>query len=157
MYRRVTGDDMATDYGQRLLDPRWQKLRLKVFERDNYTCINCGDADSPLHCHHLRYFRNAEPWDYHEVMLVTLCDPCHEAVHGGKLLPEEWLGITMRYFGATKDDLRAMAGAFSHIPSRLVLDDDDWTSIVDGIANVVESIVRARVDAETPEPDYFGA
>ena len=36
-------------YSEKLRDPRWQKARLKVLERDNWTCVNCGETErTPL-------------------------------------------------------------------------------------------------------------
>lgn len=65
-------------YSQKLLDPRWQKCRLKVLERDNFTCLACGDTTKTLHVHHGFYMPNTDPWDHHEDSLYTLCHECHE-------------------------------------------------------------------------------
>jgi hypothetical protein len=35
-------------YSDKLKDPRWQKKRLEVFERDGWCCQCCGDSESPL-------------------------------------------------------------------------------------------------------------
>ena len=29
-------------YYAKLRDPRWQRIRLKVMERDHYACLTCG-------------------------------------------------------------------------------------------------------------------
>lgn len=65
-------------YSQKLKDPRWQKKRLEILNRDNFTCRYCGDAKTELHIHHLSY--NGEPWQQHNDKLVTLCKHCHKAV-----------------------------------------------------------------------------
>ena len=59
-------------------DPRWQKLRLKVFERDNFTCKGCGAKDKPLHAHHIRYC--GEIWESPLEDLVTQCKDCHASL-----------------------------------------------------------------------------
>lgn len=59
-------------------DPRWQKKRLEIFERDKFTCIFCGCKDKTLHAHHLLYIDNLKPWEYNEHLIVTLCEDCHE-------------------------------------------------------------------------------
>lgn len=64
-------------YKEKLKDPRWQKMRLKVFERDEWYCARCGDSKSTLHVHHRYYLPNADPWDYPMEALVTLCENCH--------------------------------------------------------------------------------
>lgn len=64
-------------YLQKLRDPRWQKKRLEVFERDDWRCQNCKDSDSTLHVHHRWYEQGREPWDYPKEALITLCEECH--------------------------------------------------------------------------------
>lgn len=69
-------------YAERLLDPRWQQLRLRVFERDNWTCRNCGNKDRTLNAHHVHYHPYAEgPWDYEPEGIITLCSDCHSDEH----------------------------------------------------------------------------
>src|SRR5205085_12374091 len=65
-------------YAQKLKDPRWQKKRLEVMNRDNFTCRMCGDDKSHLNVHHLYYAESGNPWDVHESALLTLCETCHE-------------------------------------------------------------------------------
>lgn len=65
-------------YWQRLLDPRWQQKRLEILRRDNFTCHLCFEPDKTLHVHHFLYRKNAEPWEYPDHELVTLCEECHE-------------------------------------------------------------------------------
>lgn len=62
-------------YSEKLKDPRWQKLRLKVLERDNFSCVVCGSADKMLHVHHSKYSK--EPWSAPLENLHTLCEECH--------------------------------------------------------------------------------
>lgn len=66
-----------TTYQEKLKDPRWQKKRLQVFERDNWACIKCGGTDVSLHVHHKKYY--SEPWDAPMEDLETLCRFCHES------------------------------------------------------------------------------
>jgi len=64
-------------YWQKLKDPRWQKKRLEIFTRDNFTCLNCESKDKTLHVHHTAYVKGLEPWEYSQ-SLITLCEPCHQ-------------------------------------------------------------------------------
>jgi hypothetical protein len=65
-------------YLDKLKDPRWQRKRLEIFERDNFTCRLCNDNLSQLQLHHLIYFKKEIPiWDYNNNLLITLCDSCH--------------------------------------------------------------------------------
>lgn len=66
------------NYQEKLSDPRWQKKRLKIFERDNWTCRKCGDQSTTLAIHHLYYLDNTDPWDYPDDALLTLCKTCHD-------------------------------------------------------------------------------
>jgi hypothetical protein len=66
-----------TKYSDKLKDPRWQKKRLEILERDEWCCRQCYDSESPLAVHHLRYIPGKEPWDYLPEQLITLCESCH--------------------------------------------------------------------------------
>lgn len=66
-------------YAEKLKDPRWQRKRLEILQRDDFTCRACGAKTETLHVHHIRYFRGRNPWDYKEFYLVTLCERCHES------------------------------------------------------------------------------
>lgn len=68
---------MANTYSEKLKDPRWQKKRLKILERDNFTCKLCGDNKTTLHIHHFKYINGNDPWEYDDKDLVTLCKNCH--------------------------------------------------------------------------------
>lgn len=71
-------------YSEKLLDPRWQQMRLRVFERDNFTCVSCKSKEKTLHAHHPQYHPFAEgPWDYDVADIVTLCEDCHKDEHTG--------------------------------------------------------------------------
>lgn len=78
---------MAKTYIELLKDPRWQKKRLEILQRDSWKCINCDDDKTSLQVHHKQYRYGAKPWDYEEWELETLCEPCHEqATKQSKLL-----------------------------------------------------------------------
>jgi hypothetical protein len=64
-------------YSEKLKDPRWQKKRLEILERDHWACVSCGEKDETLHIHHMFYFYGKEPWDIHNGFLITLCKSCH--------------------------------------------------------------------------------
>jgi len=66
-----------TSYSEKLRDPRWQKKRLCVMQRDGFACRDCGDEKSTLQVHHCRY-EKGEPWEVDDQFLLTLCGSCHE-------------------------------------------------------------------------------
>lgn len=65
-------------YKEKLLDPRWQKKRLEIFQRDHFTCLDCGYMGRTLSVHH-GYYPKCEPWECPDEFLWTLCEVCHEA------------------------------------------------------------------------------
>lgn len=67
-------------YTEKLLDPRWQRKRLEVLSRDEFTCRHCRDKKSTLHVHHLRYIKGRNPWEYETQELITLCETCHREI-----------------------------------------------------------------------------
>lgn len=71
-------------YLEKLKDPRWQKKRLEIFERDEWKCFACGNSKETLHIHHTAYIKDKDPWDYDNDMLVTLCERCHKDEHDMK-------------------------------------------------------------------------
>ena len=64
-------------YSEKLKDPRWQKKRLEIFTRDDWTCVICGDKTTNLQVHHCVY-RKLDPWDYPDFLYQTLCANCHQ-------------------------------------------------------------------------------
>lgn len=68
-----------SEYKKKFLDPRWQKKRLQILERDKFSCCKCGDTENTLHVHHKYYIWNQEPWDAKDESLETLCAECHES------------------------------------------------------------------------------
>lgn len=49
-------------------------------ERDEFSCANCGDDKSTLNVHHHFYTKGANPWEYDNKDLSTLCQTCHEYI-----------------------------------------------------------------------------
>lgn len=70
----------AKTYSDNLKDPRWQKLRLKIMERDEFKCRQCLDDKEQLQIHHIKYIANKLPWEYPEELLETLCVDCHKSI-----------------------------------------------------------------------------
>lgn len=64
------------EYAELLKDPRWQRRRLEILNRDGWRCCQCEDAEKTLHVHH-RYYDGRKPWDYEPEALMTLCVDCH--------------------------------------------------------------------------------
>lgn len=68
-------------YSEKLKDPRWQRKRLEILQRDNFECQWCGDKEATLHVHHFYYKKSGNPWDVEDHALVALCESCHSFEH----------------------------------------------------------------------------
>lgn len=70
--------DVMKTYSEKLRDPRWQRKRLEILQRDNFTCRDCHAKDKTLHVHHCLY-EKGDPWETDDRFLLTLCEGCHES------------------------------------------------------------------------------
>lgn len=94
------------DYKQKLLDPRWQRKRLEVLQRDEWRCQKCFNGESTLHVHHHYYERGNDPWDYTMEALVTLCADCHEGETKYRPIEEQALLNAMREIGLFHEQIQ---------------------------------------------------
>jgi hypothetical protein len=118
-----------TSYSEKLRDPRWQKKRLCVMQRDGFACRDCGDADSTLHVHHC-YYEKGDPWQTDEKFLLTLCENCHEARGELEADGRRMLGMIFINSSNAKDDesLRELVISMaqnSHEKGGLIIVNDD--------------------------------
>jgi len=67
----------------------FQAWRKKVFERDNYTCIICGERGGELNPHHILPFADYPQYRFDIDNGMTLCREHHYNLHTKSL----WLGI----------------------------------------------------------------
>ena len=69
------------DFFAQYKDPRWQKKRLQIMERDGFKCKSCQAEHIPLNVHHkVPYRANAKPWEYKDDELITICEDCHKKI-----------------------------------------------------------------------------
>lgn len=78
------GGLMSKKYSEKLKNPKWQKKRLEIMERDGWSCQICDNKSKTLNVHHLFYEYGKDPWDYNNHQLVTLCEECHKREHDSK-------------------------------------------------------------------------
>ena len=72
------------NYSEQLKSPLWQKKRLEIMQRDNFTCQDCGDTESQLQVHHKSYTYGNNVWEYENDNLITLCETCHSCLTDSK-------------------------------------------------------------------------
>lgn len=103
-----------SEYSKKLLDPRWQKKRLEVLQRDKFTCQSCKDNERTLHVHHCYYEWDKDPWTYNNNTLITLCAICHE--YETDNLKDARLDFitTLSSFVLLADDYNELTLSFSH-------------------------------------------
>lgn len=106
-------------YAELLKHPLWQKRRLEIFVRDNWTCQRCdysladaekeGNTANQFHAHHTIYFYKRKPWDYEDKYLYTLCSKCHD--YETKHLKTAWqlLRESISGSGLFSDEIYALA------------------------------------------------
>ena len=98
-------------YLKLLKDPRWQKKRLEIFQRDNFQCRICGDKEETLHVHHKIYIGDNPPWKSENKDLLTVCSDCHNLISNNIILDTQKIfykrvrqeGVT--YFVLTPHDM----------------------------------------------------
>jgi len=102
-----------SEYTKKFKDPLWQEKRLRIMERDMFSCRSCFRKDNTLNVHHKYYILDKDPWDYEDGALVTLCEECHELEHSEKKQYEQLLIQTLYNSGFLADDLREIACGFN--------------------------------------------
>jgi 5-methylcytosine-specific restriction endonuclease McrA len=108
------GIQMPT-YAQKLKDPRWQKKRLEILERDEWMCSHCASTTRTLHVHHLRYAESRDPWDSLTEDLITLCETCHEQEERDRPAADKDLAVALKESGLPIDIVRELARLVNHL------------------------------------------
>lgn len=101
-------------YTEKFKDPRWQKKRLKILERDKFKCQECGSKKDTLHIHHKYYENDKDSWEYPDTALITLCEFCHKMEQSGKKDFENQLIKSLYNLGFLSADIGSMASAFNN-------------------------------------------
>lgn len=105
-----------TTYSEQLSSPKWQRKRLEVFERDNFTCLSCGATGEQLQIHHVNYVYGKLPEDYETSELITLCKECHECITA-KIKQCNWIvrimGNSVEKLDLVSDILFAVSNKYS--------------------------------------------
>ena len=110
----ITGMQMAKlTYREQLLHPNWQRKRLEMLEKAQWTCGNCGETEATLHVHHRRYVKGRMVWDYDEEELEVLCDSCHAEHHAHRELLDRILADAASFGASTAEAVGLLGGYFA--------------------------------------------
>lgn len=121
-------------YSEQFKDPRWQKKRPKILERDNFTCQECGSKKHTLHIHHKYYENNKKVWEYLDTALITLCENCHKLEQSIKKENESTLIKSLYDLGFTSSNISGIAGGFSKLK---IPKDEDLTNVAYDIYKIL--------------------
>lgn len=77
---------------------RFQKLRKRILNRDNYTCQRCAikfgkrnkSINEDLQCHHIKSLRDFPHLAYDENNLIIVCQRCNFDLGNSNVLDFEW-------------------------------------------------------------------
>jgi 5-methylcytosine-specific restriction endonuclease McrA len=103
------------EYKEQLESPEWQKKRLFIMERDNFTCQRCNSQTKPLVVHHIMYLPYRKPWEYDGEYLITLCKDCHAYEHATQPTHIKELIKRMKLSGFMSDDFRNLTEQYDKV------------------------------------------
>lgn len=63
---------------------KYKEWRMSVFNRDNFTCQECGQYSGKLNAHHIKAFRTNRGLRLEISNGITLCYSCHKKHHSKK-------------------------------------------------------------------------
>ena len=111
-----------SEYAKKLRDPRWQRKRLEVMNRDEFTCKICGAKDKTLNVHHC-FYDGREPWEYKDISLTTLCEDCHQNEAVESRNSREFLFSVLCCGGTLSKEIADLAYTieFSDIPAKEIV------------------------------------
>lgn len=61
--------------------PEYRSWRATVYERDAYTCQECGQVGGSLEAHHIKPWSECPELRFDVDNGITLCKPCHAKKH----------------------------------------------------------------------------
>ncbi len=132
--------------------PDWEKTRMSVLERDNFSCFYCNFASKKyMHVHHL----GGRFYDDSSDNLVTLCPLCHACLHIGHsgieeagnllLLSKETDQAKLNGYFLEETARRRDLSVFSEVRRRLPIEKDFGPG---GLADLAEMILRGEVEPD---------
>lgn len=135
------------DYSAEIKDPMWQKRRLEIMNRDNFTCQICGNNKETLHVHHTIYIPGRHIWEYDDYQLITLCESCHDKEHKeySELIKDTI--YDMKYSGLTNFEIYTFIMKFSvGFVDEFSDDIQSWKNFNETIYNSLVRLAKRQYD-----------
>lgn len=98
-----------TKHTDELKDLCWEKIRLKVLERDERTCQVCFHTESQLKVHLKYLLHGQDPWDYPLEAFSTLCEKCYTEEGENRPVAEHALMWALQEKGFYAADVQYLA------------------------------------------------
>lgn len=156
--------ERSEKYQSKLKDPRWQRKRLEILQRDDFTCQHCYSSTKTLHVHHRLYLKNKDPWESPAYNLVTLCEDCHNIETDTYASEEQILLSALKECGFCASDLNNLYSSLIGSPFGF----KPYTNEVDlghicwlirhfnVVRDDVEHLIRQHMRRGTAEEDMVG-
>ena len=124
-----------SEYAKKLQNPKWQKKRLTILDRDDFVCQSCFDYETTLHVHHCYYEWGKDPWDYDDDSLVTLCSECHQ-------YETEYLKDAKKLFLEVFTHNRFLASHYDALSCSFywLLKKSDKNSVLEDLCDIIEDV-----------------
>jgi hypothetical protein len=126
------------EYSRKLQNPKWQKKRLEIMQRDKFKCIICGCNDKELHVHHRWYQFGKEIWDYPDTCFETLCFECHEYIEMNIKDSTSDIQLMLRRTWLNQDDYNVICRLLIHLSDERYKNYNSL-DIVDSIDSIIQN------------------
>ena len=144
------------EYSEKLRDPRWQKKRLEIMERDGFECQSCYSKKKELQIHHRYYLSGKEPWEHSSEALVTLCKDCHAWEREQREELENDLLEIIRAAGFLCGDLYALNGRLLWMINNKISDIPGMFYYLSRSPIVIKNAMKDFAGYKKKEPGTFG-
>ncbi|KKQ74820.1 MAG: hypothetical protein US97_C0056G0002 [Microgenomates group bacterium GW2011_GWF1_38_5] len=129
------------NYKEQYQHPQWQKKRLEILQRDNFTCRSCDSQEKQLSVHHQYYLEDKMIWEYPNNCYLSLCEDCHEEANNLRKTTPHNLFVLFCDLGFTVWELNYMAA---------ILGGQKEEEAIQGIKTVIDLQLR-KLKAENHE------
>lgn len=147
---------MSSDY-----PADWDQRRRDVYERDRYTCQNCGrdggkGGSAELHAHHI--VPKSAGGSHNKSNLKTVCAECHRAIHGDSVAPSARSnspGGEEHQITIEVDQFPYAAGSFVELGRELETVADELSTIDDALDKLLDMLDMAVSLGKQERPPRF--